>query len=124
MFSAPSGLLFLYRGDHHRHPLSLKGRHVLRAAIFLQLHGEAQKLLLSLLGEHDGTSAEEYCRLDLRTFLKELLSVLKFELEVVLVGVRPEADFLDDYLGGVLLHFLGLFPLLVEVDTKTNKKRI
>ena len=36
-----------------------------RAAIFLQLHGEAQKLLLSLLGEHDGTSAEEYCRLDL-----------------------------------------------------------
>ena len=41
--------------------------------------------------------------------------MLELELEVVLVGVRPEADLLDDNLGGVLLHLLGLLPLLVEV---------
>ena len=115
MFSAPSGLLFLHRGDHHRHPLSLKGRHVLSAAIVLKLHGKPQELLLSLLGEHDGTSAEEYCRLHLGTFLQKLLRMLELELEVMLIGVRSEADLLDYDLGGVLLHLLGLLPLLIEV---------
>ena len=115
MFSAPGGLLFLDRCDHHRHPLSLKGRHVLGPAIFLKLNRETQQLLFPLFGEHDGAATEEYGCLDFRAFLQELLRMLELELEVVLVGVRPEADLLDDNLGGVLLHLLGLLPLLVEV---------
>ena len=41
--------------------------------------------------------------------------MLQFELEVMLVGVRPEADLLDDHLGSVLFHLLGLLPLLVQI---------
>ena len=115
MFSAPGGLLFLDRCDHHRHPLSLKGRHVLGPAIFLKLNRETQQLLFPLFSEHDGAAAEEYGCLDFRAFLQELLRMLELELEVVLVGVRPEADLLDHDLGGVLLHFLSLFLLLVQI---------
>ena len=41
--------------------------------------------------------------------------MLELELEVMLVGVRSEADFLDHNLRGVLLHLLGLLALLIEI---------
>ena len=108
-------MFLLDRSDHHRHPLSFEGWHVLSPSELLEFNGEPQKLLFSLVGEHDGTSAEEYGRLDLRPFLKEFPGMLQLELEVMLVGVRPEADLLDDHLGSVLFHLLGLLPLLVQI---------
>ena len=108
-------LFLLYRSDHHRHPLTLQRRHVLGPSELLEFHGEPQKLLLSLVGEHDGAAAEEDSRLDLGTFLQELLRMLEFELEVMLISVGTEADLLDCDLGSILLHLLGLLPLLVEV---------
>ena len=41
--------------------------------------------------------------------------MFQLELEVMLVGVRSKTDLLNDYLGGVLLHFLGFLPLLIEI---------
>jgi len=108
-------LFFLGRGYHHRHPLALQYRHILGTAEFFQFHSEPEELLLALILEHNGASAEEYRRLDLGSFLKELLSMLEFELEVVLVGVGPETDFLYDHLGSVGLHLLGLLALLIKV---------
>ena len=41
--------------------------------------------------------------------------MLELELEIVFVSVRTEPDFLDDDFGSILLHLLGLLPLLIEV---------
>lgn len=69
----------------------------------------------ALFYEHDAAAPEEDCSLNLGTLLEELLGVLELELKVVLVGIGPEADFLDDHLGGVGLHLLGPLLLLVAV---------
>ena len=108
-------LLFLNRSDHHYHPLALKLRHILSPSELLKLDGETEKKFLSLVGELNRTASEEYRRLDLGTLPEELLGVLELELEVMLIGVRTEADFLYHNLGGILLHLLGLLLLLVEI---------
>ena len=41
--------------------------------------------------------------------------MLELELEIVFVSVRTEPDFLDDDFRSILLHLLGLLPLLIEV---------
>jgi len=53
------GLFLFVGGNHHCHSLALENRHVLRTSVLLQFHGKTQKLFLSLVLEHDGTSAEE-----------------------------------------------------------------
>ena len=108
-------LLFLNRSDHHYHPLALKLRHILSPSELLKLDGETEKKFLSLVGELNRTASEEYRRLDLGTLPEELLGVLELELEVMLIGVRTEADFLYHNLGGILLHLLGLLLLLVKI---------
>ena len=108
--------LFLFDGRYHNvHTLALQRRHILGTAEFLELDCETQKLLLALVLEHYRTAAEEYRRLDLRTLLEELLSVLQLELEVVFVGVGAETDLLHDDLGGVGFHLLGLLLLLIQI---------
>lgn len=109
------GLFFLHRSDHHRHPLPFEHRHVLGTAELLEFHGEAKQLLLSLLGKHDGTAAEEDGSLHLGPFLQEFLGMFELELEIMLVRVGAETDFLDDDFRSVGLHFLRLLPLLVQV---------
>ena len=108
-------LFLLYRSDHHRHPLTLQRRHVLGPSELLKLDGKTKQLLLSLVGEHDGVSTEEDGCLHLGALLEELAGMLQFELEVMLISVGTEADLLDCDLGSILLHLLGLLPLLVEV---------
>ena len=108
-------LLFLDRSDHHYHPLALKCRHILSPSVLLELDCETEKKLLSLVGELNRTSPEEDRSLDLGTLPEELLGVLELELEVVLIRIRAEADFLYHNLGGILLHLLGLLLLLVEI---------
>lgn len=41
--------------------------------------------------------------------------MLEFELEVMLIGIGAETNLLDDNLGGIGLHLLGLFALLIEI---------
>ena len=41
--------------------------------------------------------------------------MLQFELEIVLIGIRTEADFLDDHLGSIGLHLLCFLFLLVQI---------
>ena len=106
-------LLLGNRSNHHDHPLALKLRHLLGASVLLKFQSETEEKLLSLLGVDDGTSLEEHRGLDLGPLLKELLRVLELELEIVLVSVRAEPDFLYDHLGRVRLHLLGLLLLLV-----------
>ena len=53
IYNPPRGLFFLKRGKHHGHPFSLKLGHTLRPSVILQLHGETQKLFLTLIGELD-----------------------------------------------------------------------
>ena len=109
-------LSFLLVGrNYHCHTLPLKDRHAFGTAVVFKFNRKPQQLFLSLVLEHDGPSAEEYGRLDLGTFLKELLRMLEFELEVMLVGIRTETDLLDDNLRGIGFHFLCLLLLLIEV---------
>ena len=88
---------------------------MLGASELLKLNGETEKKLLSLIGELDRATSEEYRRFDLRAFRKELFRMLQLELEVMFVGVRTETYLLYNYLGGVLLHLLGFLPLLIEI---------
>ena len=108
--------LFLFqRSDHHRHPLSLEDRHVLRTSEIFELDGEAQQLLFALVLEHDRTSAEKDRGFPLGALLKEPLRVLELELEVMLVGIGTEPDLLDDNLRRVGLHLLRFLLLLIEI---------
>ena len=84
-------------------------------SVLLKLDCEAQQLLLSLILEHYGTSAEENRSLHLGALLEEALGMLEFELEIVFVRIRAEAYFLDNHLCGVGLHFLCLLLALVKV---------
>ena len=88
---------------------------MLGASELLKLNGETEKKLLSLIGELDRATSEEYRRFDLRAFRKELFRMLQLELEVMFVGVRTETYLLYNYLGGVLRHLLGFLPLLLEI---------
>ena len=108
-------LLLFERRQHHSHTLTFEGRHIFGTAIFLKLYGEAQKLLLALLCKLYGASPEENGGLDLAALLEEALRMLELELEIVFIGIGAETDFLDNYLGGVGFHLLGLFSLLIQV---------
>ena len=96
-------LFLLYRSDHHRHPLTLQRRHVLGPSELLKLDGKTKQLLLSLVGEHDGASAEEDGGLHLGALLEELACMLQLELEVMLIRVGTEADLLDSDLSALAL---------------------
>ena len=115
MFTAHGGLFLFNGGDDNVHTLALQRRHVLGASELLKLHSETQELLLALVLEHDGTAAEEDGGLHLGTLLQELLRMLELELEVVLVGIGAETDFLENDLCGIALHLLGLLLLLVQI---------
>ena len=54
-------------------------------------------------------------KMEALTLDQELLGVLELELEVVLVRVGAEADFLDDNLRSVGFHLLRFLALLVKV---------
>ena len=108
-------LLFLHWCYHHYHPLAFKFRHLLSLSVFLKLHCEPEEKLLTLFGEQNGTAAEEDVCLDLGSLLKETLGVVELELKVVLIGLRPEAYLLYDYLGGVGLELFCLLFLLIYV---------
>ena len=108
-------LLLFGRGNHHRHSLAFEHRHVLGTAELFELYGETEELLLSLVLEHDRASAEEDCGFHFGAFLEEFPGVLQFELEVVLVGIGAETDFLEDNLSGVRFHLLRLLALLVQI---------
>ena len=108
--------LFLFnRSNHHAHSLAFQHREVFGATEFFQLYGETQQLLFSLLGELDGAATEEDGGFHLGSFLKELLGMLEFELEIVFIGVGTETDFLDHNLGSIGFHLLGTLALLVEI---------
>ena len=108
-------LLFLYRGYHHYHPLAFKFRHLLGFPVFLKINCKPEEKFLTLLGEQNGTTAEENVSLDLGSLLKETFGVVEPELKVVLVSLRPEAYLLYDYLGCVGLKLFCLLFLLIYV---------
>ena len=110
----------LQRGNHHYHTLALKLWHLLRSPVLLQLDRKAKQKLFSLVGIKDGAPFEKYRGLNLGTFLKELHGMLQFELEIMLVRIRAEAYFLDDYLGRIGLHLLRLLLLLIEIFLIVN----
>ena len=88
---------------------------MLSASVLFQLYSESEQQFLALICKLNRTASEENRSLHLRAFREELLSVFQFELKVVLVCVRTEADLLDYNLGRVLLHLLGFLLLLVQV---------
>lgn len=80
-----------------------------------KLHRKSQQLLFALILEHYGAASEENGGLHLGAFLKELLGMLELEHKVMLIGIRSETYLLDNHLGGVGLHLLGLLLALIEV---------
>ena len=91
-----------------------------------KLHCKSQQLLLALILEHYGAASEEDGRLHLGAFLEELLGMLELEHKVMLIGIRSETYLLDNHLGGVGLHLLGLLLALIEeflvIEYLTNRR--
>lgn len=108
-------LVFLGLGrNEHCHSLSFELRHLLNTSDVLQVVGKAKQQNLALLFEEDGTSTEEDIGLNLRALFDEFLGVLELELIVVVVGLRTEANLLNDRLDLLGLDFLLLLFLLIE----------
>ncbi len=110
-----SCLQFLFLGaDDNHHALAFEfGQLFKLAGLFARL-GEFQQHQLALVLIDDGAALEEHLNLHLVAFLEEADGVVGLELEVVLVGLGSEADFLDDDLRGFGLDVLLLLLLFVE----------
>ena len=110
-----SCLQFLFfGGDDDHHSLALEFGQLFELAGFLARLCKLEEHQLALVLIDDGTALEEHLDLHLATLLEEADGVVGLELEVVLVGLGSEADFLDDHLGRLRLDVLHLFLLFVE----------
>ena len=109
-------LLFHFRREHHVHLLAVEPGHRLHFGELFEIGGKAQQQDFALLLEDDRTAAEEDVSLDFGPLLEEVLRVLEFEIVVVVVGLRAEADILHEAFRQVSIQFLGLLLLLVEED--------
>src|SRR5690606_690894 len=99
--------------DDDRHPLPFQPRQLLNLTVFLQRLRELQQEDLPAFLVDDSTTDEGHGGLYLRPFLEEVLGVLDFKVEVVLLSVRAEPDLLQDHLLGLGLDLLLLLLLFV-----------
>ena len=108
-----SCLQFLFLGgDDNHHTLAFELGHLFKLAGLLARLCELEEHQLTLILIDDGTALEEHLHFHLAAFFQEADGMVGLELEVVLVGLRSEADFLDDHLcrlGFDVLLFLLLF---------------
>ena len=102
---------FLDGAEHHGIVPSHQFRLLVRSGIVLHHLEEVVQRLLDDVHALHHPSLDEDGDLDLHPFPEELDGGLRLRLEVVLVGRRGKADFLDD---GLLLVLLG-FPLLLSL---------
>ena len=107
------GRMSLFGGDEHEHAFAFQFGHLLGLTIFEEGFCEFEQLRLALFLVEDGATLEEDVDLDLVALLEEADGVVEFELEVVVVGLGAEADFLDDHLARLGLHLLLFFLLFV-----------
>lgn len=113
--AAKGKALFLFLGrKQHVHLLAFHLGQLIYLAVGLQVGSQTQEQDFALILVDDGSTAEKDVRLDLGAFLQETDGVLLFELVVVFVGLRTEADLFQHHLGRVGLHGLLAFLLLVE----------
>ena len=105
--------LFFWGDDNH-HALALEFGKLFKLADLLARLCELEEHQLALVLIDDGAALEENFHLHLAAFLEEADGVVGLELEVVLVGLGSEADFLDDHLGRLGLDIFLLFLLFVE----------
>ena len=96
------------------HTLAFELGHHLHLAELLKLLRELEQHDLALFLVDDGTASEKDLHLHFRAFLQKAFGVVQLELEVVVVGLGSEADFLDDDFGG--LGLLVLHSLLLVED--------
>ena len=107
--------IFLFFGsDDNHHALAFELGHLFELAGLLARLCELEEHQLTLVLIDDGTAFEEHLHFHLATLLEEADGVVGLELEVVLVGLGSEADFLDDHLGRLGLDVLLFLFLFVE----------
>lgn len=106
--------LFLRR-HNHVHTFAFQTGHHLGFAVFEQRLGEFEQLRLALLLVDDGATAEEHLNLHLVALLQETDGMLQLEVEIMLVGLRTEADLLDHHLRRIGTTLFLLLLLLIEV---------
>ena len=92
------GRMSLFGGDEHEHAFSLEFRHLFWLAVFKQSLGELEKLGFALFFVEDGAAFEEDVDLDLVALLEEADGMVEFELEIMVIGLWTETDFLDNHL--------------------------
>ncbi len=94
--------------------------------MLIKFFDELEQKELTAVVEDDGPSPELDVGFDLGAFFEEFLGMPYFELEVMFVGIGPEAYFLDDGLERLGLDLLVFFLLvvqeLVEVDNTTYRR--
>ena len=110
-----SCLQFLFFGaDDNHHALAFEFGQLFKFAGLFACLGEFQQHQLALVLIDDGAALEEDLDLHLAALFEEADGVVGLELEVVLIGLGSEADFLDDHLCGFRLDVLLFLLLFVE----------
>ena len=117
--------LFFLGGKHDNHAFPFEKGHLLHFSVVFEVIGKAQQQYLSLLFEENRTAFEKDISLYLGAFFEEAFGVFELEVVIVVVGLRPETDFLDNDFRrfGLLLFqpFLLLIEKLLVIDDPANR---
>lgn len=111
---------FLFRSEDDRHFPPFEFGHAFGNAVVFEFLDEFEQEEFAAFLEDDGAATELHISPDLGAFIEELLGVAGFELKVVVVGVGPEADFLDDGFGRFGFEFLLFLLPVVEKFFKVD----
>lgn len=106
--------LFFLRIEKNGHSLSLEPWQLFNCSVLFEFLGKLQKQDFTSLLEDDGPSSEEYISFELRAFFQKLLGVFQLKIEIMVIRVRSESNFLDNDLLLLGLHLLLLLLLVVE----------
>ena len=102
--------------EHHIHTFAFEGGHAFHFGNIFQIGGKTEQKHFALILKENAASSKENVCFDLSPIREKLLSVLEFEAIVVVIGLRSEADFLNDHFGSIsLLFFLTLALLINEL---------
>lgn len=108
------------------HPVSFQFGHQFHFSVLLQRLGELEKDEFSLFFVGNGATTEVNISFYLVSIFEELHCVLHFKIEVVLVGLRAEADLFDHLLALLGLEFLVFFLLFVKeflvIDNSADRR--
>ena len=117
--------LFFLRIEKNGHSFPFELGQLFNCSVLFEFLSKLKEKDFTSLFEDDRPSAEENVSLELLSFFQKLLGVFQLKVEVMVIRVRSESDFLDNDLLLLGLHLFLLLLLVVEeflvFDDATNR---